>query len=185
MSKWVIHRMVQQSTVIEADTAEAAQAIVDARDPKTGIWINTGLYVPSDDPAKPYVALKIDWEAVAKLPAPTISSDELHQVMRGDDLRTYYIAYTDHDGESRDLIVEALTPGGAFELWGDYYHRDEWINQRQWCLESDGIDGILVENDNGSFPDLRIFELARGTGVPRALDWHTDDLKVVAWMEQS
>lgn len=167
---------VNYTSVVEADTIEEANEIAGSYE-FDGEWIQTGTseFDHSDvfaDEAEPISGESAEeaMEALRRIYAPVL---------------TYYIAYTDLNGDSRDLIVQATTAGGAFELWGDHYFQDDWISHRNDSLAGVGIDGILVEDSNCGDDDLRIFQLSESTGVPRALKWNHDDCKVVAWVEQS
>ncbi len=59
-------------------------------------------------------------------------------------LKLYQILHDDPDGNNKDLIVQAVDPAQAFELWGAYYFGEDWSTVRIWHRFGDKEGGAAL-----------------------------------------
>jgi len=115
--------------------------------------------------------------------------------------KVFYIKAYNADGHDIDLMVSAIDPQDAFELWEKYYYPDTADWQDYGEEPHDYTTGLvtltfaeiektdLTDDVWGAHGivecDLRIYALADPGTISRVYPWHSPECKMVAFVKES
>lgn len=91
--------------------------------------------------------------------------------------RLYFVSFVDDDGTNQDLFMMARDPFDAFTMWVLYYHEGD--------LEETGLLNSVEYDSKDDAQGLRIYEVNHYLMPRGVLEWHTEALKCVAYVERS